>query len=386
MQGNKEGNHYNKWIDLQGNGSKWSILAKPELTSTGREYIEYSQSFPEKIYEHEWDEIDRCSKTMGKEWELDLNSPEKIETLVSKLTHLIRKRRKSKKEKKWSSYVGRLAATDTSDLPFIMTEEEDNSIPVNPSMTLWIGALEVLGYLDKPETPICYKDTIFPITAAGQTASSSNITGMEEGRYLAEKILTEGEQGAHDNCSWAIQNSLGTADKVDSWLDSIKAVWENNKRSSEQNSFLATTIRLAKTPPQDLPGWNGEALPFNTVSIVWTVSNEMYGSLWNFVEPKPRRKEDMIQGEDPDLNMNTQNKINNITSSPTKTLQRSILKSNDANVTPSPPKKPRTNTATLDKKASFVKNPYSNNYTKNKTIHNEDGKKKTKEKTQRNPF
>lgn len=341
---------------------------------------------PDPILSEEWGEINNIITTIGQQWDTDFSEPSNLDHIINRIEALFKKRRCNKKEKKWKSTFLQLASTTPENLPETFELNDLKASPPTQITHAWIGSTDVLGFIQETSIPFCYDGTIFPITAQGTKIQTTKITGLEESPFIKAEVLQEGVKGAHDPCLWAIQNKLGNLEDIQSFLDSIVSLWDNTDRSKEQNLFIATAIRLAKTKPEDIPGWNGKVLHNNLVSIVWTAANKFFGAIWNtpLTSLRPRnlhddlnnsafqdnkdntpapegalpRKEDLTYLSDEDVFIPNSHARNPNT-------PPSILKSQSSfnDSVPSPHKKLRTDdhaTLTTPKKTKFAPNPYNN--------------------------
>ena len=116
----------------------------------------------------------------------------------------------------------------------------------------------------------CYEGGTIKCTQEGEKAISRNVTGLVENSLKGEEFFQEGKEGVHDPCQWAVQNRLGDIGEKNKFYESISKLWNNSDRSAEENIFLATTIRLAKTVPNEVPGWTGSKIHSNLIGTTWS--------------------------------------------------------------------------------------------------------------------
>ena len=178
---------------------------------------------------------------------------------------------------------------------------------VNSLSQFWISVIDCLGYVKQKSALICSNGSPVPITHYGEWAQDKCVTGLKEDKFNTEEIFEEGQKGAHDPCAWAAANSLGNVNDQQQLEKSIEGLLKNKDRSKEENIFIATTIQLAKTRPERLPGWSDNGLPINLITVCWAAANRIFGSLWD--EPEKTNptdlNDDMMLEADEDFNMET---------------------------------------------------------------------------------
>ena len=201
----------------------------------------------------------------------------------------------------------RLVTTPVHDLPVIQDTREPMTLSVNSLSQFWISVIDCLGYVKQNPALICSNGSPVPITHYGEWAQDKCVTGLKEDKFSTEEIFEEGQKGAHDPCAWAAANSLGNVNNQPQLEKSIKGLLENRDRSKDENIFIATTIRLAKTRPERLPGWNDNGLPINLITVCWAAANRIFGSLWDVPEKTNPTDlhDDMMLEADEDINMET---------------------------------------------------------------------------------
>ena len=102
----------------------------------------------------------------------------------------------------------------------------------------------------------------------GETIMSQSITRFEERLFNIDEILIQGESGAHDICHWAMNNKMGEDSSTISWENTIIKLWNSKSRSDKEELLLSVLIRLGKTPPMNMPGWNIDiGLPRSMVNM-----------------------------------------------------------------------------------------------------------------------
>ena len=79
----------------------------------------------------------------------------------------------------------------------------------------------------------CYNGQINPISALGREITNSLLEHKHK-PFDKDKILVQGDQGAHDICQWAMTAKLGTKDSTKIWENSLKKIWNTVERSEKQ--------------------------------------------------------------------------------------------------------------------------------------------------------
>ena len=156
------------------------------------------------------------------------------------------------------SIGARLMASPIASIPGASKMKDHWILPHKHSTLAWIAMVEKLGLFTPPPTPICYKDQVLPIKEWGNIAISKSVTGLNENRFGNNEILIQGKEGAHDICQWAVDNKLGNESSSIPWENTIMKLWNSINRSDIEQQLLSVFIRLGKTQPSQMPGWNAE--------------------------------------------------------------------------------------------------------------------------------
>ena len=80
------------------------------------------------------------------------------------------------------------------------------------------------------------------------------MTQFNENPFEAQDILTQGKDGAHDICQWAVEKKLGSESSSIPWENTLIKLWNSNNRSEKEQQLLSIFIRFGKTQPSRLPG------------------------------------------------------------------------------------------------------------------------------------
>ena len=267
------------WITMNDNQDRWIVNDLPPTTEEGKHLISKSK-IPDSILVEEWREIENKLDEIGTEWDVKLEDISNIVKMTNKTRALFGKKRNNRKEKGEKITLARLAATRPEGIQEVIQEEGATYLSISKITNMWVSVIEVLGFLEEETTPICYDGSVIPLTEEGHKIKNQHITGLTESELKEEEIMKEGDEGIHDICARAIQTKMIDNENVEELAISLKAMWLNNDRSKEQNRLMAAAIRLAKSPPKVIPGWNGKIIYSNQIARLWTAANVVFGSVW----------------------------------------------------------------------------------------------------------
>ena len=362
------------WVSINDKNEKWIVQELPSLSKEGEIFLSKAK-IPSPVLEEEWEEMKSNLIKISKDWAVDFEEMSNITQITQLISLLFEKKRNNKKEKKEKLLLARLATTRPDSIRNATQVGDISYLPVSIISNVWICIIEVLGFLEEKATPICYDGSIYPTTKEGLKVQKQSITGMNEDELEESEIMKEGDEGVHDNCAWAIQKGMVEADNVNSLVISFRALWGNRDRSKEQNRLIAMVIRLAKSKPKIVPGWNGKIIYNNQIGRFWTAANILFGSIWSeeYTELSPiNLQNDMEESmEEEDNSEESHNKASSDERDPDSNKSTedvlvtppSILKKKDPAVSEgSPAKKLKTGDYSIieGRKTSFKENPYSN--------------------------
>ena len=77
----------------------------------------------------------------------------------------------------------------------------------------------------------------------GGVILSKTITELNDNPFEAQGILTQGKDGAHDICQWAVDNKLGSESSSTPWENTLMRLWNSNNRF-ESSSFFQRALEI----------------------------------------------------------------------------------------------------------------------------------------------
>ena len=388
-----------EWLYPHQTENCWIIKHVPQTSQRGEDYLRVFDH-PLPIAEDEWQDVMYRCNSLTSKWAITLDDNTDLADLSQKILQLFDKKRKKIVDKSNCKLLARFSATHIRDVKGSKDVGKEVWLDYSSEALFWVCVSDILGFLEEEKQLYCYEGEINGITEEGNKIRSDCITGMNEGRFLLQDIFKEGIEGAHDSCQWA-NLQLGSIQDIGGFETAIKGLWNTLNRSYEENSFLATTIKLAKTPPAEIPGWTGSSLHLNLIAAIWVAANNFFGSVWeapsgdltpldlsdDLAFPENASVTDVggdtIMTEIETINLDPLggDKMDKQNKNPTPVTPSSIL--NNKNKTNSAPRAKRTKIGTEETKNSsknkLPKNPYNNdNYRKEENLKVRAGRKKKK--------
>ena len=266
------------WFHRDNRLNQWEIKQPPSITTRGKTFIEkFGQ--PEPIDIDEWNDLDHEYTKQLLKWNLDITNKNTMPIWITKATKLFDTKRPQTKQKAYLKLLARLASTSIASVPGLTSSGTTDQLLLSTISLVWIGTNTILGAIEPEIKPTCFDGQINPVTALGKEIFESPQYHKTQ-PFEKDKILIQGNQGAHDICQWAITAKLGTNDSTLTWETSLQYIWNTGIRSENQERLLTTSIRLTLTSPDLLPGWNGSSLYHNPITLLWSAANNLYGSIW----------------------------------------------------------------------------------------------------------
>lgn len=145
---------------------------------------------------------------------------------------------------------------------------------------IWIGSFMAFGH-PKPIQLWSSEDMLPEVTPVGlawMNWSEPHVITTPVG--TAQDIFEEGPKGIHDplqSCKKKLQ--LSDTSSAATWEQSIKEAIEEETRSPAQTQLIALAIRLSKSPPECLPGWNKGNLPVSMIGSLWKGATQIFGNM-----------------------------------------------------------------------------------------------------------
>ena len=255
---------------------------------------------PDPLEQEEWPEIESDCTLLLEKWKLDINDKKLTSSWINRTTKLFdQKRIRKPKDKELIHFLGRLAATPLNLVPGFTFNESNRYLQISPTSLAWIGIKTVLGSIVKEIKPTCFEGETIPISNLGQLIIDSS-TRFAKTPFNKEKILTKGNEGVHDIYQWAVSSKLGSSELTTVWEDTITKIWDTKERSEQQELLLTTAVKLIHTPPQVLPGWNGLSLYSNNITLLWSATHKLLGSIWQ-TNPEESNKEKVTDHTDMEI-------------------------------------------------------------------------------------
>ena len=290
---------WHSWKEIDINNKIRKIFHIPKLNKEGRLYVERINKEPEAIIEEEWMEIESKCSTLSKAVGIELMDDNPLSPWVQEAQSILNIPRRSRRSNPLFLLGTRLMASPISSIPGAIKHENHWTIPHKHCTLAWIAFIENYGLYTPDPTPICYKDQFIPIKEWGEKVITQSITKENEDPFNKQNILTQGNNGAHDICLWAMNNKMGSDSSSLPWENTIVKLLTLDNRSEMEERLLSVLIRLGKTPPQLMPGWNNDTgLPFSTVNWAWVAAQMKFGNLW-------REKKEGNAFNEPNGNTNT---------------------------------------------------------------------------------
>ena len=290
------------WFNRNNRLNQWVIQHPPSITTRGMTYVGKYRK-PEPIEIDEWSELDHAYNKQILKWNIDMTQENTMPIWIAKATKLFDNKRPSIPQKAILKQMARLAITPIELVPGLTSTGTTDQLPLSVISLAWIGTNTILGAIEPDIKPTCYEGQTKPITILGQEI-------LENPRYQntqpfeKDSILIQGPQGAHDICQWAITAGLGTNNSTMKWETSLHNIWNTAERSENQERLQITALRLILTTPDLLPGWNGSSLYQNNITLLWSASNNLYGSIWSAnhdstVTEEGTARSNMVEDEHP---------------------------------------------------------------------------------------
>ena len=166
-----------------------------------------------------------------------------------------------------------LAHVNVFELPKVFTRDGNIFIPKDDIHELWVLGVSVFGYLGTSLEPVYIKNQ-----ELNKTPCSG--FGPKQLRSITKKFVTEGFK-SRDEMQFDMMNiirkskdyfSINTLDQS-SWKNAIISA----KSDEECHDLVAMAVRLAKTKPENVHGWNGTHSKRNDVTCLWLASIEVMG-------------------------------------------------------------------------------------------------------------
>ena len=277
-----------QWKEFDKPNNTWRIWKTPKLNKEGQLYINKLNKEPEALIEEEWPEVEDTCRMISSSAGIVLSDINPLSLWLNEVQSIPNTSRRTRKNKPLFLLASRLMASTIPSIPGVKKIINEHWVLPHTQVTLaWIAVIEKFGSFIPPPTPICYKDQWLPMKERGETILSQSITRLEERRFNTEEILIQGESGAHDICQWAVNNRMVDDSSSIPWENTIINLWNSKSRSDKEELLLSVLIRLGKTPPMSMPGWNiDRGLPRSMVNMAWLASQLKFGNLWrNKKEP-----------------------------------------------------------------------------------------------------
>ena len=281
-----------QWKEFDNKNNTWKIFHIPKLNKEGQLYVEKINKEPEAIIEEEWIEVENKCSNISKSTGVALADDNPLFLWLIEVQSVPNISRRFRKNNRLFQLGIKLMATPTTSLPGVVESKKFWTLPHKHCTLAWIAFIEKFGLYIPAPTPICYKDQILPIKEWGELILAQSITKMIEDLFDRQNILTQGNKGAHDICQWAMNKKMGSDSSSIPWENTIINLWDSENRSENEENLLSVLIRLGKTPPQCMPGWNKDTgLPFSTVNLAWVAAQLKFGNLWREKKEIPASKE-----------------------------------------------------------------------------------------------
>ena len=259
-----------QWKEFDKSNNTWRIWKTPKLNKEGQLYINKLNKEPEAIIEEEWPEVENICRIISNSAGIVLSDDNPLSLWLNEVQSIPNTSRRTRKNKPLFSLASRLMASTIPSIPEVEKINEHWVLPHTQVTLAWIAVIEKFGSFIPPPAPICYKDQWLPMKEWGDTILAQSITRLEERFFNTEEILIQGDSGAHDICQWAVNNRMGDESSSIPWENTIIELWNSKNRSDKEELLLSVLIRLGKTPPMSMPGWNTDrGLPRSMVSMAW---------------------------------------------------------------------------------------------------------------------
>ena len=267
------------WYNLNPTDKSWKISEIPPLSEIGKTYVENSSKKPDPLIDEDWEKASQMSQELSDSISYSLDND--ISRWIQLIDSIPTIPRRLRKDKTIYTLGLKLIASPISSFPGATKMKDHWSIPHNHLAVAWIACVNKFGAYEPNPPTICYKDQDLPIKEWGKTIISKSITNLSEQAFQKDEILVQGNQGAHDICQWAIKKKLGSESSSEPWENTIVNLWNSINRNPKEQLLLATLIRLAKTPPNQMPGWNkNKGIPISSVNLAWVASQWRFGNIW----------------------------------------------------------------------------------------------------------
>lgn len=174
-----------------------------------------------------------------------------------------------------------LSQTQASNLPLVKTAENGLTfVPSTVIAELWVASINIFGCTIATEKKLT---TVFSDDEAITTPSQAwkdRDTALLVG-YKKETLYAEGDDGAHDTCRKIKNHFLQSGHQQQHWKKLFLEISTKKDLNKMENTAIRLAMRLAKTDPKILDGWQGDLLVENDITAAWSGAYHLFGGVWN---------------------------------------------------------------------------------------------------------
>jgi hypothetical protein len=155
-----------------------------------------------------------------------------------------------------------LSQTHVSNLPLVKVKNELTFVPSTVIAELWVASTNIAT--DKLST--VFSDDK-PITIPFQAWKDRDTAPLV--RYKKETLYVKGEDGAHDTCRKIKNHFLKSGHKQQHWKQLFAEISTRKDLNKMEHMAIRLAMRMAKTDPKILDGWQGDLLVENDITPFW---------------------------------------------------------------------------------------------------------------------
>jgi hypothetical protein len=168
------------------------------------------------------------------------------------------------------------SSTEPKHLPGASIRTESIFLPDSVMTELWLASITVFGFTKKVIPVVFAKtDKIAPTTTAWKERDTAQAKG-----FTKDDLFKEGSDSAHDLCRATKNKLLKEGQDLVHWYTLFKKTNDKTDLTKEESKALYLAMKLAKTDPLLLVGWNDGYLQANEITTAWAGAYKLFGGAW----------------------------------------------------------------------------------------------------------
>ena len=168
------------------------------------------------------------------------------------------------------------SSTEPKHLPGASLRKESIFLPDSVMTELWLASITVFGFTKKVIPVVFAKtDKIAPTTTAWKERDTAQVKG-----FTKDDLFKEGSDSAHDLCRATKNKLLKDGQELVHWYTLFKKTNDKTKLTKDESKALDLAMKLAKTDPLLLVGWNDGYLQANEITTAWAGAYKLFGGAW----------------------------------------------------------------------------------------------------------